>query len=136
MEPAPLTPFVGLSLAPRMSTLLGIRRSINSRVKVFENQRRYDEATHILTHADLGGCWFEDLGKVGADEGVRRSIGSAPAAEEAHSSARLKRVWSRTSAPASMWAGSVRSRTLWLIPSTLGTKIIPVGQRGANICAS
>ena len=40
-----MTPFGGLALAARRIARLGIRSSINSRVKVFENKRGYDEAT-------------------------------------------------------------------------------------------
>src|SRR5262249_30427878 len=43
---------------------------------------------------------------------------------------------SSTAAPASRCAGSVCSRTLWLSPPTLGTKIIVAGQSRAIICAS
>ena len=56
-----------------------IRRSINSRVKVFENQRGYDEVTHVLTHAYnlfLGGSCIEDTRKMQTDEGIRRIIGA------------------------------------------------------------
>ena len=79
VEPAPVTPFGGLALAARLIARLGIRSSINNRVKVFENKRGYDEATHILTHAYnlfLGGSCIEDIGKMQADEGVRRIIGA------------------------------------------------------------
>ncbi|CFW31263.1 Uncharacterised protein [Bordetella pertussis] len=34
---------------------------------------------------------------------------------------------SRTLAPASRWAGSASSTSLWLMPSLQGTKIIAVG---------
>ena len=79
LDPAPVTPFGGLTLAARLIARLKLRRSINGRVKVFENKRGYDEATHVLTHAYnlfLGGSCIEDIDKMQADEGVQRIIGA------------------------------------------------------------
>jgi len=78
-DPAPVTPFGGLTLAARLIDRLKLRRSINDRVKVFENKRGYDEGTHVLTHAYnlfLGGSCIEDIDKMQADEGVQRIIGA------------------------------------------------------------
>jgi len=78
-EPAPVTPFGGLTLAARLIARLKLRRSINGRVQVFENTRGYDEATHVLTHAYnlfLGGSCIEDIAKMQADEGVKRIVGA------------------------------------------------------------
>jgi len=43
---------------------------------------------------------------------------------------------SSTSAPATRSDGAVYSSTLWLIPPTLGTKIMQAGQTAAMTCAS
>jgi len=47
-----------------------------------------------------------------------------------------KIVWSSTLAPLAMSSGWVNSCGEWLIPSTLGTKITPVGAIRAISCAS
>src|SRR5690606_37961432 len=49
---------------------------------------------------------------------------------------RSSRVASSTPAPATMSSGAVYSSGLWLMPLTLGTKIMAVGQMRAIICAS
>ena len=65
------------------------------------------------------------------------AIDDARVADElAHHSANSSMSRSRISAPAARSAGAVYSSTLWLMPPTLGTKIMQAGQTAAMICAS
>ncbi len=74
-----------------------------------------------------------------AEKGRRVSVAGddARVADElAHHSASSLTSRSSTSAPAARSSGLVYSSMLWLIPPTLGTKIMQAAQTAASICAS
>ena len=60
-------------------------------------------------------------------------VGAGGSAGMSSSSARRTSICSRMSAPATRCSGRVYSAGLWLMPPTLGTKIMPAGHTRASI---